>query len=96
MAFFSGSVPRTLWSCSLSEVAIRDKFRPGSRAPKRPCHEYGLKEESDESLVIRIQSEAINLIHVLMDISGKYEYEEQRGEPTDFRAVFLEEHQRNS
>lgn len=80
----------------LTMIPLLHIFFPGSGAPERPCHEHGLKEESDESLVVSIQPKAINLIYVLVDISGKYEDEEQRREPTDSRAVFLEEKEGNS
>ena len=39
--------------------------------PQRPQHQQGLKEQSDCSSAIAIQSEGIDVVDVLRDVSGK-------------------------
>jgi len=58
---------------------------PGRRAPQRPKHQDGLKEQADEAGGICVQSEGRRTRHELRDVPREDDHEEGRDYPAHRR-----------
>ena len=55
---------------------------PTTRAPKRPRDEYRLEEEANESLRVGVQAERVDVVEILIEVTGKNQHIEESQQGT--------------